>query len=103
MPQFQLVPLEEAIAKTATGRRAEITRGYLSYIEQLKEGEAGRLQAVETESVAAVRRRLGAAAKLAGKELVIKRAGEELYFWAQPEAPSRGGRRRGRLRKVTGS
>ena len=103
MPQFQLVPLEEAIARTTTGRRAEITREYLSYIEQLKEGEAGRLQAVETESVAAVRRRLGTAAKLAGKELVIKRAGDEVYFWVQPVGLSAGRRRRGRPRRVTTS
>ena len=100
MPQFQLVPLAEAIAKSATVRSAKFTREYLGYIGQLKEGEAGRLQAGETETGVAVRRRLGAAAKLAGKNLVIKRTGDDVYFWVQPQEPSTGRRRRGRPQKA---
>lgn len=101
MPHFELMPLEEATVKSASGRRAEITREYLGYIGQLGEGQAGRLRAGEAETISAVRRRLGAAAKLAGKKLVIKRAGEELYFWVEPGAPPAGGRRRGRPRRST--
>ena len=90
MPRFELVSRSEAELKTAKGKRAEIAKEYLGYIDQLREGQAGRLQAAEGESAAALRRRLGAAARLAGKELVIKRAGEEVYFWMPGTTRRRG-------------
>ncbi len=87
MPTFDQVPLQEAILKTVTGKSktAQITQEYLSYIEQLTEGQAGRLQPGESESVATLRRRLGVAAKLSGKDIIIKRQGNEVYFWVQQE------------------
>lgn len=100
MPLFNLLTLDEAMVKLATKRRAEVAKEYLDYIGQLRKGQAGKLQAGDGETIAAVRRRLGAAAKFAGKKLVIKRAGDELYFWAQPRAPSTGQRRRGRPPKA---
>ena len=94
MPTFDQVPVQEAILKTATGKTAQITKEYLSYIEQLTEGHAGRLQPGEGESVATVRRRLGVAAKASGKDITIKRQANEVYFWvkqeAQPRRPRRG-------------
>ena len=93
MPTFELVPLEQASSRPGAGKRAAITREYLAYIEQLKTGEAGTLRPSEGESAAAIRRRLGAAAKTAGKELVIRRSGDVVYFWAAR-------RRRGRPRRV---
>jgi len=99
MPKFDLIPVEEARMKSATGKRARMAQQYLGYVEQLKEGQAGRLQAAEGETDGAVRRRLGAAAKLAGKNLTIKRGGGEGYFWVAQEAVP--GRRRGRPRKDT--
>ena len=93
MPQFELVSREEAQARTATpGRRSQILQEYLDYIGQLKEGQSGKLQPSQEETVATVRRRLGVAAKVSGRELVIKRTGDEVYFWV--EQPAR--RRRGR-------
>ena len=83
MPTFVQVPLPEAILKAATGRTAQVTQEYLGYIEQLLEGQAGRLQPGEDESVATVRRRLGVAAKLSGQDITIKRQGNEVYFWVQ--------------------
>lgn len=100
VPTFELMPVDQAIMKSATGKRAQITREYLGYIEQLKAGQAGRLEGGEGESVSAIRRRLGAAAKAAGKNLVIKRAGNEIYFWVRGQE-SGGPRKRGRPRKVT--
>ncbi len=97
MPKFALIPIEEAMMKSATGKRAQRAQEYLGYVEQLGEGQAGRLQAAEGESVGAVRRRLGAAAKLAGKNLTMKRVGDEVYFWVKKEAATK--RRRGRPRK----
>ena len=100
MPQFELVPLVEAKISSATGKRAQIAREYLSYIAELGEGQAGRLQPAEGESITAVRRRLGRAAKLAGRGLVIKRSGDELYFRSgSEEGPTR--RRRGRSSEGT--
>ncbi len=84
MPTFDQLPLQEAILKTATGRTPHITQEYLGYITQLLDGQAGRLQPSEEESVATVRRRLGAAAKLSGKDITINRQGNEVYFWIQP-------------------
>ena len=66
MPTFDQVPLQEAMLKTATSKTAQITQEYLGYIIQLLDGQAGRLQPSEEESVATVRRRLGVAAKLSG-------------------------------------
>ena len=94
MPTFDQVPLREAMLRTATGKTAQINQEYLGYIEQLPEGQAGRLQPSEGESVATVRRRIGVAAKLSGKDINIKRQGNEVYFWVQQEPrPQR--RRRG--------
>ena len=83
MPTFDRVPLAEAKMKTASGKRAQLVAEYVTYIEQLQEGEAGRLRAGERETAATVRRRLGVAAKEAGKDLTIRRSGEDLYFWVE--------------------
>ena len=93
MPTFERIPLGEAKTKTASGKRAHIIAEYVAYIDQLAGGEAGKLQPSEGESVGAVRRRLGAAARQAGKDLTIKRKGDEVYFWVEAR------RRRGRPRK----
>ena len=94
MPAFQTVPLQEAMLKTATGRRAQLAQEYLQYIRQLPEGQAGKLQAIEDEKITTLRRRLGDAARLARINLVIKRTGEEIYFWVEPSEQERPARRR---------
>ena len=92
MPKFDRVPLGEARMKTASGKRAQIIAEYVRYIEQLGDGEAGRLQAAEGEPITTVRRRLGAAARQLRKSLTIRRTGDEIYFWG--EEPRRRGRGR---------
>ena len=102
MPKFELIPLTEAELNSATGKRAKVIREYVGYIQQLQEGQAGqagKLRITEGETGAAVRRRLGAAAKLAGTDLNIKRAGDEVYFWVRSGQPGRPRRKRGRPRK----
>ena len=95
MPQFELVSLEEAEARTASpGKRTQIVQEYLSYITQLKAGQAGKLQPDPGVTVATVRRRLGTAVKASGKTVVIKRTGDDIYFWVEQPA-----KRRGRLPK----
>ena len=96
MPRFDRVSLPEAKMKTASGKRAQIIAEYVRYIEQLGDGEAGRLQAAEGEPITTVRRRLGAAARQLEKSLTIRRTGDEIYFWAAET------RRRGRGRLKAG-
>ena len=94
MPTFELVSIERATIKTNPSKRAKILEEYVGYVEQLKSGQAGKLQPCEGESVNAVRRRIGAAAKLAGKDLVIRRVGCEVYFWKREGERKRRGRPR---------
>ena len=93
MPKFDRVPLGEARMKTASGKRAQIIAEYVRYIEQLGDGEAGRLQAAEGEPITTVRRRLGAAARQLEKRLTIRRTGDEIYFWAEETRRRRRGGR----------
>ena len=73
-------------------------RQYMDYIGQLETGQAGKLVPDEGEATAAIRRRLGAAAELLGKSLVVNRLGNVVYFW---EESSGSPRRRGRRRKTS--
>ena len=101
MPKLDVVPIEEARGKTASEsasvrKRAQILQEYQGYIDQLTKGQAGRLVAGAGETTATVRRRIGAAARAAGKNLTIKRAGDEVYFWAEKRKTANGRSRRGR-------
>ena len=93
MPTFEVIPLLEAKRQSElTGKRGAIIREYLAYIERVESGQAGKLSIGAGETSAAIRRRLGAAASLTAKRLVIERVGDDIYFW--PEE-----RRRRRPRK----
>ena len=95
MPRLDIVPIEEARGKSASGgKRAQILQEYQDYIDQLKSGQAGRLVAGAGETTATVRRRIGAAARAAGKKLTIRRAGDGVYFWVERQRSGNGRRRR---------
>jgi hypothetical protein len=94
MPNFEIVSMQEARLKTASGRQRQFLDQYAGYIQQLPEGQAGKLQATEDEKISTVRRRLTAAATMLGKNLVIRRSGEELYFWDEPSQEETPRRRR---------
>ena len=101
MPKFDVIPIEEARVKSASEsasvrKRAQVLQEYLGYIDQLESGQAGRLVAGAGETVSTIRRRIGAAAREAGKNLSIKRVGDEVYFWAEGRGAGNGRRRRGR-------
>tara|TARA_B100000809_G_scaffold255478_1_gene294065 strand:- start:372 stop:752 length:381 start_codon:yes stop_codon:yes gene_type:complete len=86
LPKFELITKDEAKSKSRfCGRSGQILAMYTLFIEQLKDGKAGRLKASEGETIQAVRRRLGKAAKMAGKELTIRRVHDEIYFWLGSE------------------
>jgi len=97
MPKLDIVSIEEARVKSASrGKRAQVLQEYIGYIDQLESGQAGRLVAGAGETVSTIRRRIGAAAREAGKNLSIKRVGDEVYFWAEGRGTGNGRRRRGR-------
>jgi len=73
MPHLEVISRSEAELRTASAKRAEVLREYIGIIEKLQPDQAGKLEAGEGESTRTVTRRLGDAARLIGKELVIKR------------------------------
>lgn len=95
MPIFAKMPVAQAQAQSATGKRALVLQEYMGYIQELSPGEAGVLEPGEGETTQAVRRRLSAAANALGKTLQVRRMGNAVYFWASE------GRLRGRPRKGT--
>ena len=57
MPTFSTLPIGEARARSATGKRAALLQEYVGYIEQVAPGEAGMLQAGGGIRTQAIRRR----------------------------------------------
>ena len=96
MPQFSAVSIEEAQAKSATGKRAELLHEYMGYVSQVQLGGAGSLRVGPGETTQAVRRRLTAATQAMGTSLTVRRTADTVYFWV---AQGNGRRRRGRPRK----
>ena len=97
MPTLEVVSLRDAkLELSLTGKRGVMIRQYMDYIGQLEAGQAGKLTPDEDETTAAIRRRLGAAAQLLGKSLVVNRLGDAVYFWEESggSAPRRRGRRK---------
>jgi hypothetical protein len=97
MPEFTTVSVQEAMIRTIPGRQGKFINEYADYIQEVVSGEAGKLHAAENENPLTIRRRLVSAAKALGIPLVIKRSGEDIYFWrkdgASEELRSRRGRR----------
>lgn len=96
MPVFETVALQDAMARSISSKRAQALQEYVHYLEQLGPGQAGKLTPGDGETVPTIRRRLGAAAKMAGKTLKISRTGDEIYFWEQGPTRRRGRPRRAR-------
>ena len=82
MPGFRRVSRDEA-----SGRRPAVNpalarlKQYQGYIKKVTAGETGRLRPSKDETPAAVRRRLGAAAKALGVHLTVKRVDDQVFFW----------------------
>ena len=94
MPTFDILPLNEARANSATGQRAALLQEYMGYIQRVGAGQAGKLGPGEGETTQAVRRRLNAAAEALGKELQVRRSANAVYFWTS-ETSHRGRPRKG--------
>jgi hypothetical protein len=85
MPDFAIVSLNEAHLRTIPGRQGRYINEYAEYITQLPQGQAGRLRIGEQENPLTIRRRLAVAAQMLGINLIIKRSGQDVYFWREDE------------------
>jgi hypothetical protein len=83
MPEFTTVSVQEAQIRTIPGRQGKFINEYADYIQQLPKGQAGRLRGGESENPMAIRRRLAGAAKAMHITLIIKRSGNDVYFWRE--------------------
>jgi hypothetical protein len=81
MPEFAILSLKEAQFRTIPGRQGKFINEYTEYIQQLPQGQAGKLSLLENEKPLTIRRRLMQAAQALGINLVIKRSGSDIYFW----------------------
>jgi hypothetical protein len=83
MPDFETVSMKEAKLRTISGRQRKYLNEYADYIHQLPTGQAGKLHPEGNEKPATLRHRLVIAAQVLGINLVIKRSGEDIYFWSE--------------------
>jgi hypothetical protein len=83
MPEFEIVSVKEARLRTTSGRQGKYLNEYADYIQQLPLGQAGKLHPEGNEKPATLRRRLVIAAQVLSINLVIKRSGEDIYFWGE--------------------
>ena len=79
MPEFEVVPLQQAIVSSSTRSRSDAIGEYIRYIEQLGRSEAGKLTPSDGETVATVRRRLGSAVKASGGVCCILQGEHQPY------------------------
>ena len=100
MPTFERIPLSQARARSAMGKRAAQLQEYMAYIQQLSADEAGVLQPSADETTQAIRRRLTAATQALGTTLEVRRTGEAVYFWVATRGP--GASRRSSRRPKSG-
>ncbi len=96
MPTFELLSKQDAQLALMTGKRAEQLKEYVAYVQERQPDQVGKLTAGEGETTAAIRRRLGSAAEILGKNLEVNRQGNDIYFWEEGDevAPRRRRRRR---------
>jgi hypothetical protein len=99
MPDFETVSVQEAKLRTIRGRQGKFMNEYVDYIQQLSQGQAGKLSSLENENPLTIRRRLVAAAQTLGSNLIIKRSGDDLYFWREDSEAGELRPRRGRRRR----
>jgi hypothetical protein len=83
MPEFTTVSIQEAQMRTVPGRQGTFMNEYADYIQQVPKRQAGRLTIGAEEKHTTIRRRLSVAAKALHVPLIIKRSGNDLYFWRE--------------------
>jgi hypothetical protein len=101
MPEFTTVSVQEAKVRTIPGRRETFINEYPDYIQQVPSRQAGRLRGGESENPMAIRRRLAGAAKAIHITLIIKRSGNDVYFWREDGEDQQPRTKRGYTRRKT--
>jgi hypothetical protein len=96
MPEFTTVSVTEAQLRTTSGRQTAFLHEYVDYITKLPKDQAGKLRIGEEEKPTTVRRRLVVAAKALGIQLMIRRSGNDVYFWREDREEEQPKTRRGR-------
>ena len=81
MPGFRRVSRDETSRRPAVSPALARLRQYQGYVKKVTPGLTGRLSPDKGETPAAIRRRLGEAAKALGIQLTVKRIGDRVYFW----------------------
>ena len=81
MPGFRRVSRDEVNGRPAVSPAQLRLKQYQSYIKKIAPGLTGRLTPSKGETPAAVRTRLGAAARALGVQLTVKRVGDRVFFW----------------------
>jgi hypothetical protein len=92
MPELTTVSVQEAKLRTIPGRQGKFINEYAEHIQQVSSGQAGKLHVLESENPVTIRRRLASAATAMHIPLIIKRSGNDLYFWrkdGEAEQPRR--------------
>jgi hypothetical protein len=83
MPELTTISIQEAKVRTIPGRQGTFMNEYADYIQQVPQGQAGKLTIGEGEKHTAIRRRLVTTAKAMNIPLTIKRSGSDIYFWPE--------------------
>src|ERR687896_266177 len=96
MPEFTTISVQEAQLRTIPGRQGKFINEYADYIQQLSSGQAGKISIGEDEKHTVIRRRLATTAKTMNVPLIIKRSGNDLYFWREDGGAEQPQPRRGR-------
>src|SRR5918999_400631 len=81
IPEFTTISMNEAQVRTIPGRQGKYVSEYADYLLQLPQGQAGKLTIEEGEKHTTIRRRLTVAANALDIHIIIKRSGNDLYFW----------------------
>ena len=99
MPEFTTVSVREAKLRTIPGRGGKFLGEYADYIQQLPQGQAGKLSALEHENPLTIRRRLMQAVQVLRANLIIKHSGTDLYFWSESRGEEQPRRKRSYTRR----
>ena len=101
MPEFTTVSVQEAQLRTIPGRQGQFINEYADYIQQLPQGQAGKLTIGAGQKHTTVRRRLVTTAKAMNIPLNVKRSGNDLYFWREDGGEDVSSKRRYTRRRRT--
>ncbi len=96
MPRFEKLSRSEVQRIQSPGGRPELAE-YVAFLKRLAPGDWARVIKAPRESVRAVKRRLGAASRLLGKQLRYHEAGKKTELLFSVDRAGAGRRRRRRV------